>query len=250
MVALVRTIAVPVKPFVTLAQARTPDGAELTLHTHDTHFYLRVNRQPLMGTNASESEKMLAQCACEGLLRMKGVRVLIGGLGFGFSLRRTLELVHHHAKVEVAELLPEVVAWNRAYLSAVNGALLDDPRVKVIVGDVFQVIANAPAAHYDAIMLDVDNGPIAMVQDGNERLYQARGLAAIMRALKPGGRATFWSASPDRGFGKELTKAGFILDIVSSKAYAQARRNSHTIFVAERKNEAPKMKPTDGRRGS
>jgi spermidine synthase len=122
--------------------------------------------------------------------------------------------------------------------------------VKVIVGDVFQVIANAPAAHYDAIMLDVDNGPIAMVQDGNERLYQARGLMAIMRALKPGGRATFWSASPDRGFGKELTKAGFILDIVSSKAYAQARRNSHTIFVAERKNEAPKTKPTDRLRGS
>jgi spermidine synthase len=237
-------------PFITLAQARTPQGAELTLHAHGAHFYLRVNREPLMGTNASESEKALALCACTGLLRRKGVRVLIGGLGFGFSLRQTLELVGHHAKVEVAELLPEVVAWNRAYLSEVNGALLDDARVKVIIGDVFQTIIHAPAAHYDAILLDVDNGPVAMVQDGNARLYQARGLAAIMRALKPGGRVTFWSASPDRNFGKELTKAGFVVDVVSAKSHAHARRNDHTIFVATRKEEADKMMPANRLRGS
>jgi spermidine synthase len=243
-------MAVPMTPFVTLAQARTPQGAELTLHAHGPHFYLRVNREPLMGTNASESEKMLAQCACAGLRGRKGVRVLIGGLGFGFSLQQALELVGHHAKVEVAELLPEVVAWNRTYLSAVNGALLDDSRVKVVIEDVFQTVINAPPAHYDAILLDVDNGPVAMVQDGNARLYRARGLVAIMRALKPGGRVAFWSASPDRSFGKELTKAGFVVSVVSAKAYAQARRNDHTIFVAERKDEAMKMKRADGLRGS
>ncbi|WP_165205610.1 spermine synthase [Roseimicrobium sp. ORNL1] len=237
-------------PFVTIAQARTPQGAELTLHSHGAHFYLRVNREPLMGTNAPESEKALAQCACAGLKGRKSVRVLIGGLGFGFSLRQTLELVGHHAKVEVAELLPEVVAWNRAFLKEVNGALLDDPRVKVTIEDVFQTVINAPAAHYDAILLDVDNGPVAMVQDGNARLYRARGLAAIIHALKPGGRATFWSATPDRQFGKELGKAGFVVDVVSAKSHAHARRHDHTIFVATRKEEAGKMMPADKRRGS
>lgn len=224
------------KPFLQLAQARTPDGAELTLHAHDTHFYLRVNRQPLMGTNASESEKMLAQLACERVGGQAKVRVLIGGLGFGFTLRRILELVDADASVQVAELLPEVVTWNREFLSSVNGLLLDDPRVEIFVEDVFQVISRAPAGYYDAILLDVDNGPIAMVQDGNARLYQAQGFAAITRALKPGGRVTFWSASHDHAFIKRLTKAGFQVSVTAVKAYPQAKRNSHTIFVAERKS--------------
>jgi spermidine synthase len=223
------------KPFVTLAQARTPQGAELTLHESDSHFFLRVNRQPLMGTNASESEKMLAQLACGRLDVRTSSRVLIGGLGFGFTLRRVLELAGKNAMVEVAELLPEVVAWNREYLSSVNGLLLDDPRVRVSIEDVFETITLAPPAHYDAILLDVDNGPVAMVQDGNARLYQARGFTAITRALKPGGRVTFWSAAPDHAFKKRLTKAGFTVEVVAAKAYPQARRSAHTIFVADRK---------------
>ncbi len=222
-------------PFLLLAQSQTPEGAELTLHAHYTHFYLRVNRQPLMGTNASESEKMLAQLACDRLCDKPKVRVLIGGLGFGFTLRRVLELVGKEARVQVAELLPEVVTWNREYLSSVNGLLLDDKRVEVVVEDVFQVISRAPAAHYDAILLDVDNGPIAMVQDGNARLYQAQGFAAITHALRPGGRVTFWSASTDHGFAKRLAKAGFKVETVASKAYPQAKRSTHTIFVADRK---------------
>ena len=222
------------KPFLQLAQARTPEGAELTLHAHDTHFYLRVNRQPLMGTNASESEKVLAELACARLSSEPGVRVLIGGLGFGFTLRRVLELVGADARVQVAELLPEVVAWNREFLSTVNGLLLKDARVEVSVEDVFQVITRAPVAHYDAILLDVDNGPIAMVQDGNERLYQAQGFVAIIRALKPGARVTFWSASQDRRFEKKLVKAGFAVEVVPCRAYPQAKRCTHTIFIADR----------------
>lgn len=221
------------KPFLNLAHARTPDGDELTLHEHDSHFFLRVNRQPLMGTNASESEKMLAQLACHKLGGRAGVRVLIGGMGFGFTLRRVLEMVAKDAVVQVAELLPEVVAWNREFLGQVNGLLLDDPRVSVTIGDVFRVIRSAPAGHYDAILLDVDNGPIAMVQDGNARLYQAQGFAAITHALKPQGRVTFWSASQDTAFEKRLSKAGFKVDAVAVKAYPQARRCSHTIFVAD-----------------
>lgn len=223
------------KPFVQLAEARTPDGAELTLHSHDTHFYLRVNRQPLMGTNASESEKVLAELACARLCARDDVRVLIGGLGFGFTLRRVLERVGKKACVQVAELLPEVVAWNREHLSTVNGLLLADPRVEVSIEDVYQVIARSPAAHFDAILLDVDNGPVAMVQDGNARLYQAEGLAAITQALRPKGRAAFWSASTDHAFAKRLGKAGFKVDIVAAKAYPQAKRKTHTIFVADRR---------------
>ncbi len=223
------------KPFITLARARTAQGAELTLHSQDTHFFLRVNRQPLMGTNASLSEMALAEAACGRLGRHVAARVLIGGLGFGFTLRRVLELTGKSALVEVAELLPEVVEWNRQFLGAVNGRLLDDPRVRVTVADVYQLISAAPAAHFDAILLDVDNGPIAMVQAGNARLYQATGFAAITRALKPGGRVTFWSASPDKAFAKRLAQAGFTVEVISAKAYARAKRCAHTIFAADRK---------------
>ncbi len=222
------------KPFVTLARARTPEGAELTLHARDAHFYLYVNRQPLMGTNAPVSEMELARLACSRLNTVKAPRVLIGGLGFGFTLRQVLELAGAKACVEVAELLPEVVAWNREFLHEVNGHLLNEPRVRISLGDVFDLIERAPAGHYDSILLDVDNGPIAMVQKGNARLYQNQGFTAITRALKPGGRVTFWSACPDPAFAKRLAKAGFSVEVVSSKAYPQAKRSAHTIFVADR----------------
>lgn len=206
----------------------------MTLHAHDNHFYIRVDRQPLMGTNASESEKVLAERACERVTEQPRQRVLIGGLGLGFTLQRVLERVAADAIVEVAELLPEIVEWNRSYLREVNGHLLDDPRVKVIVGDVYQVISEAPKGHYDAIMLDVDNGPIAMVQDGNERLYQAQGFVALIHALKPGARVAFWSACQDRRFEKKLSKAGFAVEVVPCRAYPQAKRCTHTIFIADR----------------
>ncbi len=224
------------KPFVTLAQARTSGGADLSLHDYDGHFFLRVNGQTLMGTNAAESEKALALLACERLRGQNAPRVLIGGLGFGFTLRRVLALVSKRAKVQVAELVPEVVAWNREFLGAVNGLLLNDARVQVATEDVFLVIARAPAAHFDAIILDVDNGPTALVQQGNGRLYDMDGLEMIARALKPKGRVTFWSASPDPAFARRLGQAGFVVEVVAAKAYAQARRNAHTIFVADKKD--------------
>lgn len=220
------------KPLLSLATARTADGAELSLHKKDTHFFLRINREPLMATNAPESERIMAELACEHL--PADAAVLIGGLGFGFTLQRTLELVSPAARVQVAELLPEVVAWNREFLGDFTGPLLDDPRVELILADVFSLIAQAPPDSLHAILLDVDNGPSPMVQKDNARLYNARGLAAITRALRPGGRATFWSASPDRAFARRLEKAGFAVQIVPAKAYAQAKRAAHTIFVADR----------------
>jgi len=220
------------KPLLTLATARTADGAELSLHKKDTHFFLRINREPLMATNAPESERVMAELACEGL--SAPASVLIGGLGFGFTLRRALELLGPETRIQVAELLPEVVAWNREFLGEVNGPLLDDPRVEIVLADVFSLIAKAPPDSYGAILLDVDNGPSPMVQKDNARLYNARGLTAITRALKPGGRAAFWSASPDRAFARRLEKAGFTVQVVPAKAYAQAKRAAHTIFVADR----------------
>lgn len=223
------------QPFLTIAEAETAEGAKLTLHRRGQEFFLRVNGQALMGTNAPESERMLAELGCEGLRGKRGVRVLIGGLGFGFTLRAVLELLGEDGLVEVAELLPEVVAWNREHLAEVNGLLVDEPRVRMVLGDVYELMLKGEAERYDAILLDVDNGPVAMVQEGNGRMYQADGLAMIWRVLKPGGCVAFWSASGDPAFVRRLAKAGFAVQVEAVKAYAQAKRKVHTIFLGRRK---------------
>jgi spermidine synthase len=160
--------------------------------------------------------------------------VLIGGLGLGFTLKRVLERTGPSAHAQVAELLEEVVTWNRDLLAAVNGPLLQDRRVEVLVADVFAVIRRAAPGVYDAIMLDVDNGPTSFVQTKNSRLYNRRGLALIFRALKPGGRAAFWSAVDEPEFSRSLTRAGFIVDVFPAKAHDRARQSPHRIYVAER----------------
>lgn len=223
------------QPFLTIAEAETAEGAKLTLHRRGQEFFLRVNGQALMGTNAPESERMLAELGCAGLRGKRGVRVLIGGLGFGFTLRAVLELLGEDGLVEVAELLPEVVAWNREHLAEVNGLLVDEPRVRMVLGDVYELMRKGEAERYDAILLDVDNGPVAMVQEGNGRMYQADGLAMIGRVLKPGGCVAFWSASGDPAFVRRLAKAGFAVQVEAVKAYAQAKRKVHTIFLGRRK---------------
>ena len=187
-----------------------------------------------MSTTSTFSELLLAELPCEGLRSRPHARVLIGGLGLGFSLMRTLELVGPAAKVEVAELLPEVVAWNHEFLGDVNGKLLQDPRVKVITSDVFEVIRSAGKAYYDAILLDVDNGPTSFVQAKNSRLYNRRGLDLISGALKPGGKVAFWSACEEPGFFQSLSSAGFFVEAIPAKAHERAKREAHVIYLAER----------------
>lgn len=222
------------KPFRTLAEMRTPDGSRLTLHEHDGEHFMKLNGRQLMSTSSTASELLLAQEACTRLGRADEAQLLIGGLGLGFTLKRVLELVGPRARVQVAELLDEVVCWNRELLASVNGKLLNDARVEVLVADVFAVIRRAGPARYDAIILDVDNGPTSFVQTRNSRIYNRRGLGLIFRALKPGGRAAFWSAVDEPDFHGHLTRAGFGVDVLPAKAHDRARQSPHRIYVAER----------------
>jgi spermidine synthase len=221
-----------VKPNRKLAEAATPDGGRLVLYEHDATYCIRLNGLDLMHSAATASELRLGTLAAESLPRQRESLILLGGLGLGFTLRGLLDNAGSGAKVQVAELIPEIVQWNRDLLGHMNGTLLDDPRVEVLLRDVWGVIVDAPAGRYDALVLDVDNGPIGMVQKQNSRLYSPGGLQQIARVLRPGGRALFWSANSDAGFAERLARAGFKTQVVSAPLYAGARRHAISIYVA------------------
>lgn len=218
------------KATTTLATCRTPDGAQLILLEHDGQHYLKVDGVALMSTNAASSEQEMAEIACANLPARP--RILIGGLGFGFTLRRVLELCPADAIVDVAELLVEVVDWNRDFLKTVNGLLLDDPRVHIHIRDVALLLAGNDKYH--AILLDVDNSPDPLVQKGNAGLYDGGGIARAKAALHAGGRVVYWSANQDKSFEKALGKTFKSVQSVAAKAYPKAKRFTHTLFVADR----------------
>lgn len=221
------------KPFENLAETRTPNGSRFSLHRHDGEFFLKQDGRQLMSSTSVVSELLLADLACAFRPHSGIPRVLIGGLGLGFSLRRVLELAGAHWRVEVAELLPAVVQWNRELLLDLNGRLLEDPRVSVRVADAFDCIRDARRGTYDAILLDVDNGPTSMVQPQNARLYERSGFELLRHALRPGGKAAFWSAEREPAFQRNLGRAGFYVTEVASKAHPRAKREAHFIYVAE-----------------
>ena len=220
------------KPTTNLATATTPDGASLMLQEHDGEFFLKVAGVPLMSTTACSSEQTMSELACENV--GEDPVILIGGLGFGFTLRRVLELVGKEATVEVSELLPIIVQWNREYLGSINGTLLDDPRTVVKERDVYELIKEGPG-RYDAILLDVDNSPDPLVDEGNSRLYDRRGVSLVARALRPRGRVIYWSAHPDKAFSKSLERDFKNVQAIPAKAYPKAKRFTHTLFVGDRK---------------
>jgi spermidine synthase len=222
------------KPTVKLAETLTPDGARLALYEHDGEYCIRVGQEELMHSSHSISELLLGELATEQLASHANPTVLIGGLGLGYTLRAVLDRLSPDATVHVAELMPAVVEWNRKFLTGLNGSLLDDPRVHVMVSDVWEVIAAAGRSRYDAVMLDIDNGPNGMVQRRNDRLYQHDGLRRIATVLKMGGRATIWSAWPDHDFVRRLTDTGFTVRTVPAKLYPHAKRCAYTIFVADK----------------
>ena len=216
----------------TLASCRTPDGASLVLQEHDGQHFLKVGGVQLMSTTASSSEQQMAELACATV--PPRARILIGGLGFGFTLRRVLELCPPDAVVDVAELLQEVIDWNREFLKEVNGLLVDDPRVRIHTRDVGELIERAGKDRYHAILLDVDNSPDPLVQKGNARLYNRDGIGRTKAALHAGGRVVFWSANPDKDFARSLEKVFKNVECISAKAYPKAKRFTHTLFVADR----------------
>ena len=223
-----------VKPNFKLAEATTPDGGQLVLYEHDGSFCIRLNGLQLIHSAATTSELLLGELAAENLSRVAEPRILIGGLGLGFTLKSVLDIVGRAAKIQVAELIPEIVDWNQRFMSCLHGALLEDPRVEVVVVDVWELLTRVVEPAYDALLVDVDNGPKAMVQNQNARLYSRNGLERIAAALKDGGRAVFWSADPAPEFSERLVGAGFRVKAVSARLYAAAPRCAGTIYVADK----------------
>ena len=220
-------------PFRNLAEARTPDGSRLTLHEHDGDYFIKLNGRQLMSSTSTTSEIMLADKGCGHLISEPNPRVLIGGLGLGYSLKRVLEIIGDRGAADVAELIPDVVDWNRQFLARVNGRLLDKSNVEILVGDVFAIIRPSNGA-YDSILLDVDNGPTSFVQSGNKRLYDRRGLKLIHKALKIGGKVAFWSAEAEPQFRETLSRSGFDVEEFPAKAHERAKRYAHMIYVGQR----------------
>ena len=239
--------------FKTLAQVRSPDGSMITLHEHDGEHYIKHNGRQLMSTIATVSELLLADLGCRELRDMPKPRVLIGGLGLGFTLKRVLELVGENAVVHVSELLPEMVQWNRDFLEKVNGRLLNDPRVEILVEDVFKVMRELKGERYDAILLDVDHTPASWVQVQNHRLYARAGFDAVHRALKPHGLVAYWSAGEEPEFVLRLGRAGFQVQSYEAKAHTTAKRAVHRIYLGAAKprpegGTAPKVERKPDRR--
>jgi spermidine synthase len=229
-----------VKPYVQLAEARLRDGTVFSLHAHDGKFYLKNDRRELMSTALTYSEQLLAELGCaalrEGLpSRPKHPRVLIGGLGMGFTLKRTLEWVGRPATVEVAELVPEIIEWNRTFLAEHNGPILADERTRIHPGDLFDCLAARGKGSYDAILIDIDDGPDMLITEGNARLYSPAFLARIREALAPGGCVAYWMALPSPDFVRSLGKAGFTVEEHLAKPHEKSKRPRHRIYIARRK---------------
>lgn len=207
----------------------------MALYEHDGKYCISYAGQELMHSGANASEILLGEIGVELLERDATARILIGGLGLGFTLRSVLASTGPNVVVELIELLPEIVSWNREYLKSLNGELLDDPRLEIHTTDVVGYVRKAERARYDVILLDVDNGPVAMVAETNVSLYSNTGLRWLRGSLKPEGRAVFWSAGPDLRFEDRLKRAGFRVSKVPAKVHAGSKRAAYLLYVANYK---------------
>lgn len=207
------------------------DGGELRLMQRGTEFSIMSGAIELMNSRLSGSEKALATLAYERLKDRPKAHFLIGGFGMGFTLRAALESLGAEAKVTVGELVPAIIAWARGPMAHISGECLKDPRLTIREGDVSDLI-RAGQGEYDAILLDVDNGPEGLSRKANNRLYDPVGLAAAKRALKPGGILAVWSSAPDAKFTQRLRKAGYEVDEVRVRATGGSRGARHIIWMA------------------
>lgn len=215
------------KPFETLGKERTQDGRELTFHRRDRDHFLYLDGEELMSTRRHHSEAEMARLALQGR-QLSQPTVLIGGLGLGFTLRACLDELPKVGRVVVAELFAAVVRWNREHLEE-NAKALRDARVEVVERDVAEVI-DSSRDRFDAVLLDVDNGPAAWCIEKNTRIYTVEGLARIKRALKPAGVLAVWSAFPDEGFVRQLEDCGFRSRAETLRARG-AKGHRQTVFI-------------------
>ena len=216
-------------PWITVDEARTADGTVLKLARRGTEWEVCVDGFVLMSSRAHGSEDDLARLAFAKVPHAR--TLLIGGLGLGFSLRASLDLLGPRGKVVVAEQSPSVVDWNRVHVSGLAGRPLEDPRVTVRVGDVRERILEARAV-YDLILLDVDNGPAALIHQANAGLYDATGIVACHVALKAGGALAVWAAGPDDNYLRRLQRSGFDASAVRVAPRPGAGGRKHVVFVA------------------
>ena len=223
------------RPWELLHTTSVPgDGGELRLYRRGEEFSIKAGHSELMNSRVHGSEDALAELACQRLAGRSRPRVLIGGLGMGFTLAAALRQLGPDAEVVVAELVPAVVAWNRELLAPLAGHPLDDPRVTVHEGDVGQLIRNAAAA-YDAILLDVDNGPEGLTRKENDSLYSPAGLTAALAALRSGGIFGVWSISPDQRFSKRLQQTGFAVEEIRARARGRHGGGRHMIWLGSKR---------------
>jgi spermidine synthase len=230
-----------------LIESATVPGSQsvMALMRRGDELVIRVDGKELMGNRVHGSEDALADLAWDRLDERSGpqsdVRILIGGLGIGFTLAAALKRLGPKGKVVVAELVPQVVSWNRGPLGEAAGHPVLDPRTAVYSGDVSDLIADPPAP-WDAVLLDVDNGPDSLTRESNDWLYSPEGLDACFAALTPGGVLGVWSASPDNSFTRRFARAGFDVEPIQVRARGAKGGRRHTVWIGVRKKEAPRWK--------
>ena len=219
-------------PWLQVDTARVPGAeVELRLMRRGTEFSMMLGPNELMNSRLSGSEEALATLACKRLEAVKGPHLLIGGLGMGFTLRAALAVLGAEARITVAELVPAVIAWASGPMAGIFGDSLSDPRVNIREADVADVIG-ARASAFDAVLLDVDNGPEGLIRKANDALYDPQGLKAIRRALRPGGILAVWSSGPHPAFTKRLRDAGFDVNEVNLRATTRRSGARHVIWFA------------------
>ncbi|EQB07820.1 spermidine synthase [Sphingobium quisquiliarum P25] len=214
--------------------APVPGGQPLKLYRRGHDHMIVLDGNELMSSRMSGSEKALAVMTLDRLKRVSDPHLLIGGYGMGFTLRAALANMGPGGLITLVELVPQIIAWARGPMADLAEGCLDDARVHLVEGDVAAVIASARGS-YDAILLDVDNGPDGLTTPANDRLYSAAGLAAAKSALRPGGILAIWSAAPDAAFTRRLRDAGFLVDEVAVKARDNGKGPRHVIWFAAKR---------------
>lgn len=218
-------------PMELIDVAEVPGGPPLRLFRRGKDHMILLERNELMNSRMSGSEEALATMTCDRLRGAQAASLLIGGYGMGFTLRAALGVLGPDAKISVAELVPGIIEWARGPMVELAAGCLDDPRVELVLGDVSKAIG-AATRRYDAILLDVDNGPDGLTREANEGLYSAAGLAMAKAALRPGGILAIWSAAPDARFTRRLATAGFQVEEVGVRARSNGKGPRHVIWFA------------------